>query len=65
LGIHEKAVMAIGNDYNDLDLLQWAARSFVVNDAPQELLDLFPTVYSGDESDFSEAVALWRRETDL
>jgi hydroxymethylpyrimidine pyrophosphatase-like HAD family hydrolase len=65
LGIHEKTVMAIGNDYNDLDLLQWAARSFVVNDAPEELLDLFPTVHSGDESDFSEAVALWRRETDL
>jgi hydroxymethylpyrimidine pyrophosphatase-like HAD family hydrolase len=65
LGIHEQAVMAIGNDYNDLDLLRWAARSFVVNDAPEELLALFPTLHSGDESDFSEAVALWQRETGL
>jgi hydroxymethylpyrimidine pyrophosphatase-like HAD family hydrolase len=64
-GIPEKAVMAIGNDYNDLDLLQWAAWSCVVNDAPEELLDVFPTVRSGDESDFSKAVSLWLSETPL
>jgi hydroxymethylpyrimidine pyrophosphatase-like HAD family hydrolase len=64
-GIPEKAVMAIGNDYNDLDLLQWAARSFVVNDAPKELLDVFPAVHSGDQSDFSKAVSLWLSETPL
>jgi Cof subfamily protein (haloacid dehalogenase superfamily) len=62
LGIREEAVMAIGNDYNDLDLLGWAARSFVVGQAPQELLNLFPAVRSENESDFSEAVALWRSE---
>ena len=62
LGVREEAVMAIGNDYNDLDLLRWAARSFVVNDAPEELLALFPKVSSGDESDFSEAVSLWQGE---
>jgi len=62
LGIPERAVMAIGNDYNDLDLLRWAARSFVVNDSPEELLTLFPAVHSGDESDFSEAVSLWQEE---
>jgi len=65
VGVHEEAVMAVGNDYNDLDLLRWAARSFVVDDAPKELLALFPKVNSGDESDFSEAVALWQRETIL
>jgi hydroxymethylpyrimidine pyrophosphatase-like HAD family hydrolase len=61
LAIREEAVLAIGNDYNDLDLLGWAARSFVVAQAPQELLTRFPAVRSEDESDFSEAVALWRR----
>jgi hydroxymethylpyrimidine pyrophosphatase-like HAD family hydrolase len=59
LGIPEQAVMAVGNDYNDLDLLQWAARSYVVSDSPKELLSLFPTVHSGDQSDFSTAVSLW------
>jgi hydroxymethylpyrimidine pyrophosphatase-like HAD family hydrolase len=62
LGIQEERIVAIGNDYNDLDLLRWAARSFVVNNAPGELLARFPVVRTGDESDFSEAVALWRRE---
>ncbi|UCF97887.1 MAG: HAD family phosphatase [Spirochaetaceae bacterium] len=61
-GIREDAVMAIGNDYNDLDLLRWAARSFVVSDAPGELAASFQSVQSGEESDFSEAVALWQRE---
>ena len=65
LGIPEQAVMAIGNDYNDLDLLRWAARSYVVKDSPEELLSLFPTVQSGDESDFSEAVSLWQEERRL
>jgi hydroxymethylpyrimidine pyrophosphatase-like HAD family hydrolase len=65
LGIPEKAVMAIGNDYNDLDLLNWAARSYVVHNAPPELSTRFPVVRSADESDFSEAVALWRSQMEL
>ena len=62
LGVREDRIMAIGNDFNDLDLLGWASRSFVVNDAPGELLARFPRVRSGDESDFSEAVVQWRQE---
>ena len=61
LGIREELVMAIGNDYNDLDLLQWAQTSYVVSDSPAELLAGFSRVRSGDESDFSEAVALWQQ----
>jgi len=62
LAIHKQAVMAIGNDYNDLDLLRWAHRSFVVGNAPPELLERFEAIRSTDESDFSEAVVLWQRE---
>ncbi len=62
LGVREDRIMAIGNDFNDLDLLRWAVTSFVVNDAPGELLTRFPRVRSGDESDFSEAAALWQRK---
>ena len=65
LRIREETVMAVGNDYNDFDLLRWAARSFVVNDAPEEFLAIFPTVHSVDESDFSEAVSRWQEETHL
>ena len=37
LGIAVNDVVAVGNDYNDLDLLQWAGRGFVVANAPDEI----------------------------
>jgi hypothetical protein len=55
--------MAIGNDYNDLDLLHWAAQSFVVQRSPRELLDQFEVVESADGSDFSEAVSVWAKRS--
>lgn len=60
-GIDRERVLAVGNDYNDLDLLDWAACAYVVAGSPPELRSRFPTAASGDESDFAEAVALWRR----
>jgi hydroxymethylpyrimidine pyrophosphatase-like HAD family hydrolase len=47
---------AVGNDYNDIDLLQWADLPFVVANAPAELRERFPSVASNDEGGFSEAV---------
>jgi len=60
LNIGEQKIMAVGNDYNDLDLLRWAATSYTVGGAPLDLRRKFYTVTSGDDSDFSEAVALWQ-----
>jgi hydroxymethylpyrimidine pyrophosphatase-like HAD family hydrolase len=37
LGVLPSQAIALGNDYNDLDLLSWAGLSFVVYDAPMEL----------------------------
>lgn len=34
LGIEQKDVAAVGNDYNDQDLLEWAGQAFVVENAP-------------------------------
>lgn len=48
--------VAIGNDFNDLDLLGWADRAFVVGNAPAELRQRFTTVASNDAGGFSEAV---------
>ena len=48
--------LAVGNDYNDVDLLEWAELPFVVANAPGELLSRFPNVPSNDEGGFSEAV---------
>ena len=52
---------AIGNDYNDLDMLCWAAKSYVVDNAPDELKDRFINVRSNNDSGFSEAVEKWEK----
>lgn len=37
LGLNELPSIAIGNDYNDWDMLTWADAAYVVPDAPEEL----------------------------
>jgi len=59
LGLEKEKILSIGNDYNDLDLLEWAGTSFVVANAPEELRMRFNEVSSNDEGGFSEAVRKW------
>ncbi len=51
--------LCLGNDYNDLDMLQWARTSFVVSNAPADLKHRFESVGSNDENGFSQAVRRW------
>ena len=51
--------LSIGNDYNDLDLLEWTASSFVVENAPEDLKKRFPVVASHNESGIAEAIGRW------
>ena len=51
--------LSIGNDYNDLDLLEWTASSFVVDNAPDDLKDRFPVVASHNESGVAEGIERW------
>ncbi|MFC2110930.1 HAD family hydrolase [Bacteroidota bacterium] len=37
LGLNKKESIVIGNDYNDIDLLDWSPNSYVVANAPEEL----------------------------
>jgi len=59
LGIRRENTLSVGNDYNDLDLLEWADRRFVVDNAPQDLKDRFPVVSSNNHCGVTEAVNLW------
>ena len=54
--INREHVLAIGNDYNDLDLLHWAKHSYVVANAPVELKCQFDITRSNLESGFTRAV---------
>jgi hydroxymethylpyrimidine pyrophosphatase-like HAD family hydrolase len=50
--------LAVGNDYNDVDLLDWADLACVVGNAPDELCARYRRVAPHDASGFSEAVRL-------
>lgn len=48
--------LAIGNDYNDEDMLNWAAHSYVLKNGPAPLKIKYRSVADNDEDGFSEAV---------
>ena len=58
LGISEAHCVGVGNDYNDLDLLETVGYPFVVENAPGELMQLFPVCKPNTESGFSDAVKI-------
>jgi len=58
-GLNAERALSVGNDYNDLDLLEWAGCSFVVANAPDDLKSRFPVVASNNENGVAEAVNRW------
>ena len=48
--------VAVGNDYNDLDMLEWAAHACVVSNAPLSMRERFTVVAANDHAGFAEAV---------
>ncbi|MBS1214101.1 MAG: periplasmic soluble lytic transglycosylase fused to ABC-type amino acid-binding protein domain, partial [Proteobacteria bacterium] len=59
LGIPQTRTVSVGNDYNDLDLLDWSAARFVTANAPSDLRDRYPVVASHDEGGVSQAANFW------
>ncbi|MFC1745968.1 HAD hydrolase family protein [Candidatus Riflebacteria bacterium] len=43
-------ICALGNDYNDLDLLNWAGHSFAVPNSAPELIEKYRTIYRDNRS---------------
>lgn len=54
-------VAAVGNDFNDQGLLDWAKSAFVTGNAPEELRARYCTVAHADRDGFSQAVELWQK----
>jgi hydroxymethylpyrimidine pyrophosphatase-like HAD family hydrolase len=63
LGIDQRRIVSVGNDYNDLDLLAWTATSYVVDNAPQDLKKRFAGVASNDNGGVAEAAKRWLEGT--
>ena len=62
LSIDPGDTMAVGNDYNDLDLLEWANQGFVVENAPDDLKCSFRQVASNNNGGVAEAASRWLNE---
>lgn len=55
LQLQGKPTAAIGNDYNDLDMLQWANYGFVVSNAPPDIWGEFEVVSKTGDGGVREA----------
>ena len=60
-GIKQQDIMAVGNDYNDVDMLSWAGQGFITANSPAELKEQYINVPSNNEDGFTKAVELWLR----
>jgi len=56
LDIPREETFSIGNDYNDIELLEWTAHSYVVENAPEELKNRFKNTASNQCSGFSKMI---------
>ncbi|TKB25764.1 HAD family phosphatase [Desulfopila sp. IMCC35006] len=59
LGLAQHTICAVGNDYNDQDLLRYAGRSFIVANGPPSLKAHFEGVASNNNGGVGEAAARW------
>lgn len=56
LGIDQKYTLGIGNDFNDLDLLEFTAHSCVVANAPEELKEIYNVIDSNQNDGFTKCM---------
>jgi hypothetical protein len=63
LDVDRQRIVSVGNDYNDLDLLEWTASSYVVENAPADLRSRFTAVASNNNGGVAEAARRWLKST--
>jgi hydroxymethylpyrimidine pyrophosphatase-like HAD family hydrolase len=56
LQIDHEFTVGIGNDFNDLDLLEFTNYSYLVDNGPEELKDRFLITKSNEENAFAQVV---------
>lgn len=59
LDIPRSKICAVGNDYNDEDLLCWAGSSYIVKNAPDSLQNRFTTAPSNNDNGVAGAISHW------
>lgn len=56
LGISKKNTLGVGNDYNDFDLLDFTAHSFLTENAPDEIKSKYPLLPTNENDAFAISV---------
>jgi len=56
LKIEHEYTLGIGNDFNDLDLLEFTNYSYIIENGPEEMKERFLTARSNEESAFAQVV---------
>lgn len=59
IGLSAPAVLAVGNDYNDWDLLRWAGTARIMDNAPTVLREEFENIPCADRVGVTQAVNEW------
>lgn len=62
LSVDKDDIMVVGNDFNDVDMLDFTPNSFVVDNAPELLKQQHRVVADAASSGFSQAVACFLNE---
>lgn len=57
--VKKDSVLAVGNDHNDVDLLEWAGQSRIVGDGVPALLGRFPKVGASYQDGVLQAIEEW------
>lgn len=57
LKIAQENTISLGNDYNDIDMLEYTTEKFIVNNAPDDLKKRFPICKSNQESGFTDVAS--------
>ncbi len=61
VGLSAASVLAVGNDYNDWDLLRWAGKACIMDNAPAVLRQEFENLSCANRVGVSRAVSDWLR----
>ncbi len=58
LNVNRKKVYVVGNDFNDIDMLEWSENSFVVENAPDSLKQLYRFFPSNDKNGIASIIKM-------
>lgn len=59
LSIPWENTVSLGNDYNDIHMLEWTATSYIMDNSPEELKARFKTAPSNADDGFAVAIKQW------